>query len=319
MNIEIVTPSPPESRTGNRVTALRWAAILGRLGHRVAVVQVLGGEGCDLLIALHAEKSAGSVDRFHREHPDAPLIVGLAGTDLYGDLDSKLTRRSLDQATRLVLLQPRGIERLPEAVRDKARVIYQSAAAPAPRRRPDPDDFPICVVGNLREVKDPFRAAEAVRLLPGSSRIRIRHAGQALTDKMRHRAEAETGENPRYQWLGELEHGETLELIASSRALVHSSRSEGGANVLSEALAASVPILSSRISGSIGILGPDYPGFFPVGESAALAGLLHRTETEPGFYQDLERACDALAPLVDPAREAESWSALLREVTRRSP
>jgi putative glycosyltransferase (TIGR04348 family) len=319
MDIEIVTPSPPDSRTGNRVTALRWAAILGRLGHRVSVVQVHGGHACALLIALHAEKSAGSVDRFRREHPDAPLIVGLAGTDLYGDLDSEPARRSLEQATHLVLLQPRGMERLPEPVRHKARVIYQSATAPVPRRSDASDGFPVCVVGNLREVKDPFRAAEAVRMLPESSGIRIRHVGEALTDEMRKRAEAETAENPRYQWLGELEHGATLELIASSRALVHSSRSEGGANVLSEALAASVPILSSRIPGSIGILGPDYPGFFPVGDSGSLADLLQRTETEPDFYQDLARACEALTTLVDPAREEESWSALLREVFRRDP
>ncbi len=312
MNIEIATPSLARAGSGNRVTAERWASILRDLGHRVEVVDQHSGRACDLLIALHAQKSAPSVARFRREHPGTPLIVGLAGTDLYGDLDSEPARQSLEQATRLVLLQPAGLDRLSEPFRSKARVIYQSAPAAVPSSASR--GFAVCVVGNLREVKDPFRGAEAARLLPESSRIRILHAGAALSDGMQQRAEAEVAENPRYQWLGELEHGRTLELIAGSRLLLSSSRSEGGANVLSEALAASVPILSSRIPGSIGILGPDYPGFFPVGDTAALADLLHRAETECVFYEDLEGECRRLAPLVDPARERESWANLLTEL-----
>lgn len=311
MDIEIVTPSLPQFPSGNSVTAARWAGILRELGHHVTVSEQTAGTA-ELLIALHAHKSAESVDRFHRQDPRAPIIVGLAGTDLYGDLDSELTRRSLELASRLVVLQPLGLERLPAELRDKARVIRQSATALP--RRPEPEGFPVCVVGNLREIKDPFRAAQAARLLPASSRIRIRHAGAALYDEMLRCAEAEAAENPRYEWLGEIEHEQALELISSSRCLVHSSRAEGGANVLSEALAASVAILSSRIPGSVGILGPDYPGFFPVGDTAALADLLQRAETEPGFYQTLDSACRSLAPLTDPAREQDSWSRLLLEL-----
>lgn len=312
MEIELVTPSLPRARSGNIVTAERWAGILRELGHDVTIKREADGDA-DLLIALHAHKSAESVDRVRRLAPAAPIIVGLAGTDLYGDLESAATERSLRLATRLVVLQPLGLERLPAELRDKARVIRQSATAPP--RRPTQTDFPVCVVGNLREVKDPFRAADAARLLPASSRIQIRHVGAALDDQMRARAEAETADNPRYKWLGEMGHVATLDLIASSRAMVHSSRAEGGANVLSEALAASVPILSSDIPGSVGILGPDYPGFFPPGATAALADLLHRAETESNFYQSLESACRRLAPLTDPAREKESWASLLRELT----
>ncbi len=316
MNIEIATPSLTRTRSGNQVTAERWAAILRDLGHRVEVVDEHSGRDCDLLIALHAEKSAPSVARFRREHPGTPLIVGLAGTDLYGDLDSEPTRQSLELATRLVLLQPAGLDRLSEPFRNKARVIYQSAPAAVPS--PELPGFAVCVVGNLRDVKDPFRGAEAARLLPESSHIQILHAGAALSEEMQARAQAEAAHNPRYQWLGELEHRRTLELIAGSRLLLHSSRAEGGANVLSEALAASVPILSSRIPGSIGILGPDYPGFFPVGDTAALADLLHRAENEDVFYEDLGSECRRLAPLVDPAREKESWADLLTELVPRT-
>jgi hypothetical protein len=58
----------------------RWARILRRLGHRVIVVPRWTGEACDLLIALHARRSAGSVRRFRRAYPTRPIVVAL--TDL---------------------------------------------------------------------------------------------------------------------------------------------------------------------------------------------------------------------------------------------
>ena len=59
-------------------------------------------------------------------------------------------------------------------------------------------------------------------------------------------------------------------LFGRARAMVLSSLSEGGANVVSEAVAAGVPVLASRIDGSVGLLGRDYPGYFPVADTAAL-------------------------------------------------
>lgn len=97
--------------------------------------------------------------------------------------------------------------------------------------------------------------------------------------------------------------------------MVLTSRMEGGANVVSEAIAASVPVISSRISGSIGLLGKDYPGYFPVGDTRALADLLRRAETDKRFYRRLKSRCRRLAPLFDPKRERLSWAKLLRDVT----
>jgi len=42
---------------------------------------------------------------------------------------------------------------------------------------------------------------------------------------------------------------------------------EGGANVISEALALGVPVLSSCIGGSLGLLGADYAGYFRAGDT----------------------------------------------------
>jgi glycosyltransferase involved in cell wall biosynthesis len=97
--------------------------------------------------------------------------------------------------------------------------------------------------------------------------------------------------------------------------MVLSSRSEGGANVISEALAAGVPVLASRIDGSVGLLGRDYPGYFPVGDTAALARLLARIETDAKFLRRLQRAIKRRAYLFRPAREKAAWKKLIGEIT----
>ncbi len=316
MKITLVTPAPPGSRKGNRITALRWRRMLQRLGHRVRVSEEYTGQPCDLLIALHARRSYPSIHRAHRERPELPIMVTLTGTDLYGDIrDDRSAQQSLEWATRLVVLQPLAVEALPERLRAKTRVILQSAEAP--RRRPPLRRglFEVCVLGHLRAVKDPFRTAAAARLLPPSSRVRVRHAGAALSPDMEKAARAEEAANPRYRWLGDLPRWRALRLLARSRLFVLTSQAEGGANTISEALAAATPILASEIPGSIGILGAGYPGYFPVGDTAALAALLHRAETDTAFYRALQRHCRRLRPLIAPARERAAWRQLLAEFT----
>lgn len=307
------------------MTAARWAAILESLGHEVVTLERWTGEPCDVLVALHARKSFPSVDRFRRARPEAPVIVALTGTDLYADLpDDADARASVEIASRLVALQPKAADALPPPARSKMRVIYQSAEPPvsagprvargAPVGQGFSPAFTICLLSHLRGVKDPLRAAKAARLLPPDSRIRIVHAGRALEDALEEEARREQAENQRYRWLGELSRDEAWELLTGSQLLAVTSRLEGGANVVSEAIAAGVPVVSSRIDGSIGLLGEDYPGYFPVGDTAALAALLHRAECDEPFYGELRARCLALQPLFDPARERESWRALLAEL-----
>jgi putative glycosyltransferase (TIGR04348 family) len=332
MRIGIITPAPPRSRHGNRVTALRWARLLRQLGHRVTVAQAYAGADYDLLIALHARRSYPAIRRFDREHADRPLIVALTGTDLYRDLPgSPQARQSLELATRLIVLQPRGLDELPPQARDKARVIYQSvpamprAAGHHPKLKPDQAasasvvsparrTFDVCVIGHLRPVKDPFRAALAARLLPPSSKIRVLHIGGAMSEQMSARARAEMEVNPRYLWLGEQTRQRTQRLLRRSQVCVLSSRLEGGANVLSEAITASVPIIASRIPGTLGILGANYPGYFPVGDTRELQRLLRRAETDPVFLGRLKSHGGRLCQLFSPARERKAWAELLREL-----
>jgi putative glycosyltransferase (TIGR04348 family) len=315
MRICVVTPAPSGSLKGNRITAERWARFLSELGHHVELAVDDRDQPCDLLVALHAFKSYPAVRRFRDQRPSDPLILGLTGTDLYGDIHERPeAMESLELATRLVLLQPLGCVDLPEHLRCKARVIYQSVETPTRTEPARADVFEVCVMGHLRPVKDPFRTAMAARLLPDSSRIQVLHLGGALGDDMAAQARAAAASIRRYQWLGELHRREALRVLSRCRLLSLTSQLEGGANVISEAVALGVPVVSSYIAGSIGLLGDDYPGYFPFGNTQALAELLLRAETDKDFYSALRERCQQLRPLFEPDRERQSLQELVQEL-----
>jgi putative glycosyltransferase (TIGR04348 family) len=313
MKIQIVTPAPAKSTYGNRITAERWAKILRQLGHRVSISQRYEQQPLDLLVALHARRSYSSMARFHRLHPDLPIVLALTGTDLYRDIHkSSRARHSLALADRIVVLQPRALRELTLAQRKKAVVIYQSInTLRKPRVKPASDHFDVCVVGHLRPVKDPFRAALAARMLPESSQIRVIQVGAAMSKQMEKRARAEMQTNRRYFWHGALSRKRAVSLLARSKVCVISSLMEGGANVLSEAIVAGVPVLASRIAGNVGILGDNYPGLFRAGDTHKLMQLMLRAEADREFVDDLQHRVRELAPLFDPERERTAWSSLL--------
>jgi putative glycosyltransferase (TIGR04348 family) len=316
MKIQLITPSPLRFNNGNKITAVRWVAILRQLGHEVALDRRYNGGRHDVLIALHARRSYPSIRRFHEINPDLPLIVVLTGTDLYRDLRTHRTaRRSLELATRIVALQPMALVDIPKRLHKKTRIIYQSAQ-PVRVKPPawEKDKFRVCLIGHLRAEKDPLRAAMAVRRLPPGSRIEVVHIGRALNSRFKGRALAEAARNPRYRWLGELSHARTRKILAESHLAVITSRIEGSSNVLSEAIASSVPVVASKIPGLVGTLGKGYPGYFPVGDSRELSALLVKAESDRGFYRLLKRTCARLARLVNPAKERRAWRSLLREI-----
>ena len=318
MLIRMVCPAPPGSLYGNRVTAERWARILRSLGHRVAIAAGYEDGPCDALVALHARRSAEAVFRFRRRFPGAPLIVALTGTDLYRDVrHSRPAARALEAADRIVALQPLAADELKPHLRGKLRIIHQSAEPTPGKVRRSRKFFDVCVAGHLRAVKDPFRAAYAVRQLPPDSRIRVSQAGGVMQAAMARKARAEETRNARYHWLGPISRARTRRLIAQSSILVLSSRMEGGANVISEAVVDGTPVIASRIPGSVGLLGEKYPGYFPVGDTDALARLLVRAERDGSFYRRLEAHVARLAPLFRPAEERTRWKELLGQLAGR--
>ena len=312
MKIVIVTPEAPHSTLGNAVTANRWARVLRELGHHVTLAMEWkpdASEDCDALIALHARRSHPSIDRFHRFQPLRPLIVGLTGTDLYGDLPAgnPEAKQSLELATRIVVLQRAALDELSPEISAKVSVIYQSAVPPSRPRPPREDVFEVCVLSHLRDVKDPLCAARAARQLHADSPVRILHAGRALSSDWEATAREEEQRNPRYTWLGDQSHDEAIQLLSGCRAVVLSSLMEGGASVIAEAVVCGVPIFCTRIPGNIGMLGHGYGGFFQPRDHSELSEKLRLAEKDPRTLEVLRDALLALRPRFSPEAEYAAW------------
>lgn len=316
MKISLVTPAGKQSRAGNRTTADRWARILRDLGHRVSVSEEDNGNGADMMVAVHAWRSAKSIHTFSDRYPEKPLVVLLAGTDIYkfqhSHPDDMLA--SMDRATELICLHRLVHRAIPKKYGGKLRVIHQSSPPlPAPRK-PSRRWFEVMVAGHLRAEKDSLRTAYAARLAPPDSRLRVVHLGKAHDRQWEKDAAAEVRANPRFIWRGEVPGWKVRRQFARSHAMVISSVMEGGANIVSEAIVCGVPIIASHIDGNVGMLGDDYPGYYPAEDETALAQLLHRAETDPAFLKDLEKRCRKLAPLYSQAREKTAWRTLLKEL-----
>jgi putative glycosyltransferase (TIGR04348 family) len=312
----IVTPAPPGSRAGNRNTAVRWAGILRGLGLHVDIVTEWRDGDHDLMVALHARRSRPSLLAWRRRHPARPLVLALTGTDLYRDIRTDAdAAQSLDLADHLIALQAAALDELTSPQRAKCRIIHQSETARGPWRPPRRGTR-FAMIGHLREEKDPLRAALALGELANLPALRVVMAGAALTPHWRAEAATLMRAEPRFRWLGEVPHWRALKLLRESHALVVSSRMEGGAHVVSEAIVHGVPVLASRIPGNTGLLGADYPGYFPVGDTAALATLMRRIHEEPGFLASLHAAVVSRQPLFAPEREIAAWRAAIADFSR---
>ncbi|TAJ25205.1 MAG: glycosyltransferase [Planctomycetota bacterium] len=310
--IAIWTPAARHAHTGNRVTALRIAALLRRFGR---AVRVRGpGEAidarADVLIALHAHKCAEVAARWCSERGAAPLVVVLTGTDVYGDALEPVT---LAAATRVVALQERALLALPPPLRAKARVILQSARPYPTASTPRGSKLFAVQLAHLRAVKDPLLAARALRRLPSRSRWELFHFGDALDAALAEEARRETAANRRYHWRSGVRRAQALMLLRQAHAFVQTSTAEGGSNAVAEAIVSGVPILATRIEGAVGQLGADHPGLFDVGDEAGLADLLERLDRSDILDELLRRRSAELAPRFAPEREAAAWLALLAE------
>ena len=303
--ILIVSPALAAANNGNWQTASRWARFL-RSAHEVDVTDSWrnGDPVPDLLIALHARRSAAALAAFSAAHPDKPSLLVLTGTDLYRDIhDSAEAEASLQRAAALVVLQEDGVKQLAPAQRPKTRVIHQSAPAlrpwQAPARRRHID---ICMIGHLRDEKDPLAFIRAAGLVTQPC-ARLLHIGGALDPALEAAARAAMASNPRYRWLGSLPHAAARQRLKRCHAMAIASRMEGGANVIIEAVTCGVPVFASDIGGNRGMLGADYAGYFPLGDAQALARLIDRSIADPGFHALLRRQCGERASLFSPQAE----------------
>ncbi|HZQ74503.1 MAG TPA: selenoneine biosynthesis selenosugar synthase SenB [Burkholderiales bacterium] len=309
MRIALVTPAGPGMRNGNRHTALRWAAFLRAAGHRVDVaVEWNGDPRTEAMLALHARRSHASIKAFPRARP---LVLALTGTDIYRDIrESAEAQESLRLADRFIVLQREALKELAPGLRRRATVVVQSSSTSL-RQAPVRGKFRICVVGHLRSEKDPMRTLAALAFVE-DERIEIVHLGAGLDPALEKQAKAGMARDARYRWLGSVPHARALKWMASSHAMVISSRMEGGANVVCEALRIGLPVLASRIPGNVGLLGASYPGYYPVEDAKALARLIQRAAGDRKFYGKLKSRVKALRDSVAPGREARALLSAFR-------
>lgn len=309
-----------DANNGNWRTASRWQSLIKPYFQTILHSSWPVDPPCqaDVLIALHARRSADSIRRYRAAQPEGALIVVLTGTDLYADLAINAEARiSLELADALIVLQEDAIQYVPREHRKKTHVIYQSAktlvAAEKLKSRLN------CVVaGHLRAEKDPEIIFRLIETLPEDSPIHILHIGAPNDAALALRARAIAQTYPhQYHWAGALSHGLTRAAIKRSHLLVHPSIMEGGANVIVEALSSGTPVVASYMSGNIGMLGKDYRGYFPVGDAAALRTLLERCANDANFLLRLNTACTARAKLFMPDAERKALVKLISQLSLR--
>ena len=312
MTVLIVYPETENAVTGNLCSARQYKDILTDLGHDVILSEKFEGQRAELLIAINAQNKNRDIVQFAESYPDSKIVVILSGTDIYPE-PSESSFHSMQLAHSIIALQNKGVKQVPDKMKEKVHVIIQSVVndGPCSGIESDRKGFDVALVSNLRQVKDPFLAAEAVKMMPQESNLRILHAGFVLDSGFDEVARRESIENKRYQWLGGLDPFETRKLISSCNLLIITSKHEGAGRVVGEAIVSGVPIISTCVDGVTGVLGDDYEGLFPVGDASALAALLQRAEMEEGFLDDLTKICMSKAFNFAPSVEKDSWDKLL--------
>ena len=221
----------------------------------------------------------------------------------------------MERAHRLVCLHGLVHRALPQRFHDRLRLIHQSARPLAGARRPSARTFDVCVIGHLRDEKDSLRSAYAARQVPANSRLRIVQLGAAHDRSWAERATGEMARNPRFVWRGEVSGGAVRRQFQRSHAMVISSVMEGGANVVSEAVVAGVPVLASDIGGNTGLLGEDYAGTYPVADTGGVGRPALEIRDRARVPRHAGGAVPpARAPLFRPDREEAAWRALLAEL-----
>lgn len=320
-SVVLVGPLVSAGTNGNLQTAYRWLKFISTTmsGH-LASPDEFSVNGhlfrhTDLMIALHAKKSAAAIDQWPK---NKPLIVVLTGTDLYRDIhDSSQAQHSIEKADRLIVLQGLGDRQLPTHLREKSRVVYQSCSARQTLSK-TARHLRAVMVGHLRDEKDPLTYMAAAGQLK-SDAVYLDHIGEALDPALGQQAQLTAQKHKAYRWLGGLDHEKTRRRIQQAHVLVHASKMEGGAHVIMEAARCGTPVLASQIDGNVGMLGEHYPGYFPLGDSKRLAEMLdqlrHEQQTgQKGLYTELCTHIAQRATLFTPENERQSLLAVIQEV-----
>jgi putative glycosyltransferase (TIGR04348 family) len=325
LHVVIVSPALSNANNGNWQTANRWRQMLATNFH-CRIIPTWPDKYAnqdDVMIALHARKSADSVAAWYSAHGGTQLVLALTGTDLYRDIQTDpRAQASLAMASKLIVLQSLAPLSLPKTHHAKTTVIIQSTSS-KPKLAKPAAHLRALMVGHLRDEKSPETLFAAARILGRSDHdtrslnvsefdqdkdIFIDHIGAGLDPNLASEATATAAACPHYRWLDAVAHDATRRSIQRAHVLVHASKMEGGAHVLMEAVCSGTPVLASRIDGNVGVLGADYAGYFEWGDAPGLVRLLRAcraSQNAPdGLLAQLQQQCAERAPLFSPERES---------------
>lgn len=315
-------PATNAQNNGNWRTAERWAGLLSSFAQVSIHLEVdePAIRSADLMIALHARRSASAIQSWRHIHPSKPLIVVLTGTDLYRDIaNNSAAQKSIDLADRLVVLQELGIQELPLQHQAKTHCIFQSTPFWKPAIKSN-NKLRVLMVGHLREEKSPQTFFKAAQGMAEYKDIQFDLIGSGLDESLLEEAQSLNSSLANFHYLGAMPHAQTRQRIRNTHLLIHPSKMEGGAHVVMEAICSGTPVLASQIDGNKGMLGIDYAGYFNWGHVDQLIDLIllcRKTQSNvlqtDRFLDHLTAQCAERAHLFTPDNEQHSLLELLNE------
>lgn len=313
----LLTHAPRHSRLGNRITALRWAAFIRRMGWRVRIINHYQQQPAELMIALNARRNQTDYQAF-ADSGNGALILALTGTDSYaGWPDAEELHFAEHHVSAVIALQDDMRQRLPTSLRNRCTVIYQSAVRLDNERVHNPIPR-FLLSGHLRAEKAPFLPVQAIHEQLPAMDLLLMHCGGIIDAGMGDTLQQWQQREPRYHYLGELPHRQALQQLQQADALINPSRIEGGPAVVTEAIVAGVPVLASDIPAHRGLLGEDYLGFFTVDDPADLARRIADFVEREAYRERLRQQIIAREPFFQSEHECACLQRLLRSVVEQT-
>lgn len=241
---------------------------------------------------------AGLVGRLCRK----PVIVTLRGSDV-----TRATRFWLDRAIlRLAVRNSRSVVCVSEAMAGHVRALFPKRAADIHACLNGVDEvffhvvrspaagglLRVLAVGNLIRLKAFDVLIEALARAPSHDRMEVCIVGDGPEREALSALAASCGVSACCTFAGRVPTGDMPARYADADILILSSRSEGRPNVVVEALAAGLPVISTRLEGVQGMVEEGDTGWLvPVDDAGALAAALDQAVADRAeLYRRGERA-----------------------------
>jgi glycosyltransferase involved in cell wall biosynthesis len=245
----------------------------------------------DAILCAWAYPDACGVSALAREH-QVPFTVITQGSDVHAYLENPVRRHlivaALSQAKGVINRSRDLARRLKEAgvPEPKLRAVYNGVDTATFRptdqtslRRElglNPTDKILLFIGNFLPVKNPLLLLGAfAELLAHVTGARLLLIGGGPMEEQIIAEAARLGITERVEILGRKGTADVARYLQASDVLVMSSHNEGVPNVILEALATGIPVVSTNVGGIHEVVNADHLGrLVPPGDSGALATAL---------------------------------------------